>query len=219
VLGRVFRAGYPKNADILSAEAPVDRTNGYEDLAEVFMRSRNPRIGPRIMADWAREFPPGAEILELGCGHGVVSKVLVEAGLRLFALDASPTLLQAFQQQFPQVETQCSTAEESDFFGRSFDGVVAWGLIFLLEEAAQIRVLTKAAQALRAGGRLVFTTPVMATEWTDAMTRRPSLSLGAKRYGQLLRGLGLEISPGVEDEGQNYYVFATRMLALAGPHG
>jgi 2-polyprenyl-3-methyl-5-hydroxy-6-metoxy-1,4-benzoquinol methylase len=192
-------------------EACVDCANGYEDLAHEFMRRRTPQIGLRVMADWARGFAPGAEVLELGCGHGVVSQVLVDAGLRLFAVDASPTLLKAFQQEFPQVETQCSTAEESDFFGRTFDGVAAWGLIFLLEEEAQVHVLTKAARALRVGGRLAFTTPVMALEWTDVMTRRPSHSLGAERYAELLRDLGMEVLPGVEDEGQNYYVFANKL--------
>jgi 2-polyprenyl-3-methyl-5-hydroxy-6-metoxy-1,4-benzoquinol methylase len=162
------------------------------------------------MADWARGFTPGAEVLELGCGHGVISQALIDADLRLFAVDASPTLLRAFQQQFPQVETQCSRVEESDFFGRTFDGVAAWGLIFLLEEQAQLHVLTKAARALRPGGQLVFTTPVMALEWTDVLTRRPSLSLGAERYADLLRDLGMDVLPGVEDEGQNYYVFANK---------
>lgn len=190
----------------------MDRANGYEDLAEQFIRSRNPRIGPALVAGWALGFRQGAEILELGCGHGVVSQALVDSGARLFAVDASPSLLRAFRERFPQVETQCSTAEESDFFGRTFDGVIAWGLIFLLEEEAQIRVLEKAAKALRPGGRLLFTTPLISVEWIDVLTRRPSRSLGAERYERLLRELGMEISPGVEDEGSNHYVFAARPM-------
>lgn len=187
-----------------------DRSNGYEKYADTFIRSRNPRIGLDVVRDWARQFTQGAEVLELGCGHGVISEVLIEAGLTLFAVDASPTLLRAFHDRFPHVETDCSAVEESMFFGRTFDGVLAWGLLFLLEEDAQRHVLTKVGKALRPGGRFLFTAPREATEWIDVMTKRPSRSLGAVEYEQLLRGIGLEVSSGVTDEGENYYYYVIK---------
>ena len=92
-------------------------------------------------------------MLELGCGHGVISEVLAGAGpagaglagagVMLFAVDASPTLLAVFRKRFPGVRTECAAAEDSSFFGRRFDGVVAWGLIFLLEEESQRRLIAK----------------------------------------------------------------------------
>jgi SAM-dependent methyltransferase len=187
-----------------------DRSNGYEKHADTYIRSRNPRIGLDVVRDWARQFTRGDEVLELGCGHGVISEVLVEARLTLFAVDASPTLLRAFHDRFPGVETDCCAAEESMFFGRTFDGVVAWGLLFLLEEDAQRFVLAKVEKALRPGGRFLFTAPREATEWIDVTTARPSRSLGAIVYEQVLRGLGLEVSSGVTDEGGNYYYYATK---------
>ena len=136
-----------------------DGSNGYEALAETFVRWRAPQIGLAIARAWASEFPRGAEVLELGCGHGVVSKVFVEAGLRLFAVDAAPSLLRRFSERFPEVETECSTAEGSRLLGREFDGAAAIGLIFLLEEDAQRMVLEKVARGLRPGGRFLFTAP------------------------------------------------------------
>jgi SAM-dependent methyltransferase len=187
-----------------------DRSNGYEKNADTFIRSRNPRIGLDVVRDWAGQLTPGAEVLELGCGHGVVSEVLVEAGLTLFAIDASPALLRAFHERFPNVETECRAAEESKFFGRTFDGVVAWGLLFLLEEDGQRCVLAKVGEALRPGGRFLFTAPREAVEWIDVMTELPSRSLGAVEYEQVLRGLGLDVSSGATDEGGNYYYLATK---------
>jgi 2-polyprenyl-3-methyl-5-hydroxy-6-metoxy-1,4-benzoquinol methylase len=187
-----------------------DRSNGYEKHADTFIRSRNPRIGLEVVREWASQFTRGSEVLELGCGHGVISEVLVEAGLTLFAVDASPTLLRAFQERFPDAQTECCTAEESTFFGRTFDGVVAWGLLFLLEEDAQRRVLAKVGEALRPDGRFLFTAPREAVEWIDVMTELPSRSLGAVEYERVLRGLGLEVSSGVTDEGGNYYYYATK---------
>ncbi len=187
-----------------------DGSNGYEDLAERFVQWRHPQIGLDIVRDWASGLKPGAEVLELGCGHGVVSAVLVEAGLRLFAVDASPSLLRRFHERFPQIETDCSPAEESQMFGRKFDGVVAIGLIFLLEEDAQRRVLEKVAGALRPGGQLLFTAPREAGEWRDDLTGRMSRSPGEARYEEILRGAGMEVKAGVVDEGENHYFFARK---------
>jgi 2-polyprenyl-3-methyl-5-hydroxy-6-metoxy-1,4-benzoquinol methylase len=191
----------------------LDRANGYEEYADTFIKSRNPRIGLEVVAGWARTFREGAELLELGCGHGVISEVLLNAGLKLFAVDASPTMLHAFRDRFPSVETDCSTAEESNFFERRFDGVIAWGLLFLLEEDAQFEVLAKVANVLRPGGRFMFTAPRDSISWTDGMTQRPSRSLGVNVYEQFLRQFALEVSSGVTDEGDNHYYFVTKPSA------
>jgi 2-polyprenyl-3-methyl-5-hydroxy-6-metoxy-1,4-benzoquinol methylase len=182
-----------------------DGANGYEQYAEIFMRARNSKVGPSVMREWATQFAPGSELLELGCGHGVISQVLLEAGLKLSVVDASPTLLREFHNRFPDVEAECSTAQESELLNRKYDGVVGWGLIFLLAEADQRLVLPRAADALRPNGRLIFTAPTEALTWKDSITEMPSLSLGATVYEALLGDLGLDVSPGVIDEGGNRY--------------
>lgn len=188
----------------------IDNANGYEENAHHFLLARNGAIGPDVVAGWAAEFARGAEILELGCGFGVISQVLLDAGLKLTAVDASPTLLAAFRERFPLVETECVDAEKSKFFERTFDGVVAWGLVFLMEEAAQRRLLALCARALRPGGRLLFTAVRERHEWNDALTGRASYALGQDVYEGILRGHGLTVEPGVFDSGENYYYLATR---------
>ena len=188
----------------------VDGSNGYEEHAETFMRARNSRIGPDVMRDWAGQFARGAEILELGCGHGVISEVLIRAGLTLFAVDASPTLLTVFRKRFPQVRTENAAAQDAQFFSRTFDGIVAWGLIFLLEESVQERLIAQVGCALHPGGKFVFTAPHDAVEWVDGITGKPSWGLGADRYKQLLNEAGLKVLPGQTDAGDNYYFYAVR---------
>jgi SAM-dependent methyltransferase len=188
----------------------IDMANGYEEHAEMFMRWRHARIGLHVVREWARELRPGAAVLELGCGHGVVSQVLVDAGVTLYAVDSSPTLLRAFRERFPAVETECAAAEESRYFNRTFDAVIAVGLMFLLPEEAQRNVLAKVAKVLNPGGRLLFTAPQQACRWKDDLTGQESRSLGAADYERILRELGLEMMPGCFDEGENYYFLATK---------
>jgi 2-polyprenyl-3-methyl-5-hydroxy-6-metoxy-1,4-benzoquinol methylase len=187
-----------------------DPSNGYEALAAIFIRDRYPEIGKSVVRHWAGTLAPAADVLELGCGHGVITEVLIESGLAVSAVDASPSLLGAFRQRFPHVPNQCAAAEESDFFGRTFDGIIAIGLLFLLAEEAQRTVLRKAASALRPGGHLLFTAPHQQVEWIDILTRQPSRSLGAPAYQAILSQQGLQVSWGITDEGENHYFLATK---------
>jgi SAM-dependent methyltransferase len=188
----------------------TDTSNGYEEHADTFMQWRHPHIGQNVARDWAREFERGATVLELGCGDGVISQVLVEAGLMLYGLDASPRLLRAFRERFPMAQAECAAAEESTYFDRTFDGVIAVGLIFLLPEAAQKIVFSKVAIALNEGGRFLFTAPRQVCTWVDVLTNRDACSLGVEAYEALLRGLGFEVSSGRVDEGENHYFFAVK---------
>lgn len=149
----------------------------------------------------------------MGCGPGVpITQALVDAGLRVWAVDASPRVLAAFRARFPELPAECARAEASRFldppFRGTFDAVVAWGLLFLLGEEAQALVLGKIARALAPGGRLLFTAPAQACTWDDAQTGRPSRSLGAARYAALLAVGGLVVDGTATDEGGNHYNFA-----------
>jgi SAM-dependent methyltransferase len=188
----------------------IDSSNGYEEHAETFVRARNQRIGPDVMRDWVRKLEPGSTVLELGCGHGVISEVLTEAKVSLYAIDASPTLLRAFRERFPAAAAECADANTSAFFDRTFDGIVAWGLLFLLAEDAQRHLLMKAANALKPGGQFVFTAPRGAVTWNDSITGLESRSLGQAEYERILAEAGLVVEQGREDSGENYYYCGRR---------
>ena len=113
-----------------------------------------------------------------------------------------------FQARFPASPVECNAAERSNFFGREFDGVVAWGLLFLLQPPAQAQVIHKVARALAQGGRFVFTAPPHVCEWSDSMTGQRSESLGAEAYRRLLETGGLELTGETDDEGDNHYYMA-----------
>jgi len=82
---------------------------------------------------------------------------------------------------------------DSDFFNRTFEGVVAWGLFFLLSADVQRKLITKIAAVLLSGGRLLFTAPSKICSWSDAMTGRTSILLGYGAYRRALEAEGLSL--------------------------
>ena len=120
-------------------------------------------------------------------------------------------------ERFRGVPSEHNTVEASAFFDRTFDGVLAWGLLFLLTPAAQALVIEKVARALDPGGRFLFTAPREPAEWLDAMTGRRSQSLGAQTHERLLRDAGLTWVADEQDEGENHYYFVERARSRRAP--
>lgn len=187
-----------------------DASNGYERCAAEFIRARR-SVGAADVRRWAALLPKGADVLDLGCGFGVpISQALIDSGLNLYGVDASPSMLAEFRRRFPDSTVECCPAEESSFFNRKFDGVVAWGLIFLLSRETQILVIGRASSALTNGGRFLFTAPAQACTWNDAVTGLESVSLGREAYLNALRSAGLTLEAEFDDEGDNHYYSSYR---------
>jgi SAM-dependent methyltransferase len=198
--------------------ATEDGSNGYEAVANIYIAGRGTRarvgdsVGAAVVKAWASAFPPGATVLDLGSGPGEPStRILQEAGLTSYAVDASPTMAAAFRERFPDVPIEQNTVEASEFFNRTFRGVLAWGLLFLLDPAAQALVIQKVGRVLEPQGRFLFTAPREPLEWLDGMTDQPSQSLGEERYKRLLRDAGLKWVADAQDEGENHYYFADKV--------
>jgi len=144
---------------------------------------------------WARALPPGAAVIDLGCGPGLpITELLVGEGLSTFGVDAAPSFVQAFRRNLPNVPVVCEAVQDSRFFGRTFDGVLAWGLMFLLSPEDQHSLIERIAAILVPGGRLLFTSPAEAIVWKDAMTGLESRSLGAAEYRRHMSVVGLSVA-------------------------
>ena len=192
-----------------------DPSNGYEAASEQFMahRSRS-TVGLETVRNWAGRLPPGAAVLDLGCGHGVpISQALVDEGLTLYGIDASPSMMAAFRARFPDAPAECGTVEDSRFFGRTFDGVVAWGLVFLLSADTQRHLIERISSVLVPGGRFLFTSPRQASEWPDVLTKQTSRSLGSDSYRSIAESCGLSLENEVDDDEKNHYYFFRKSRA------
>jgi cyclopropane fatty-acyl-phospholipid synthase-like methyltransferase len=191
----------------------MDSAAAYEARAQAFLRGRDKSlIGSRVVEQWARGLPAGATVIELACGGGYpITQALHAAGLQLWAVDSSPTLVSAFRARFPEIPVQCARVQESDFFGRHYQGAVAIGRTFLLPEAEQSALISRVARMLAPGGRFLFTAPIEKGEWSDANTGIACRSLGQAKYEEILADAGFIVLATFSDAGANNYYDVARV--------
>jgi len=194
----------------------MDLSNGYEEIAKIFIEERTKSekgIGRDCVRHWAKSFLPNSTVLDLGCGTGIpVSQILLEEGLAVYGIDASRTMVKEFQVNFPNCPVVCEAVENSQFFGRKFNGILSWGLLFLLPGELQAMVIEKSSKAMDIGGRFLFTAPGIEAEWADILTGQNSISLGSLKYQELLRNSGFKLLEEFEDEGENHYYHAIKIF-------
>ena len=109
------------------------------------------------------------------------------------------------------VPVQCAKVQESDFFARTYDGVIAIGLIFLLSEPDQLTLISKIAKILKPGGKFLFTAPIQKCNWKDLNTGLESQSLGQTVYEEHLKKSGFKMVSTYTDNGANNYYDAERI--------
>ena len=187
-----------------------DQSNGYDAIAADYIKARS-AVGEAFIRGWAASLPRGGRVVDLGAGDGKpVTAALVEAGLGVSAIDASPAMVGLLQRNFPRIEIACEAAEHSRFFDRNFDGAVAIGLVFLLREDCQTQLIMRVGKALAPDGRFLFSAPRQICAWDDLLTGRRSVSLGRIAYKRALEQAGFHLIAEHEDEGGNHYFDAQK---------
>ncbi len=112
-------------------------------------------------------------VLELGCGSGLLTKYLVDAGHRVVATDASPAMLELAREYAPGAEDVRVLVLPDDPLPDA-DAIVSVGHpISYLDTQEEIeRALVAIARALRPGG--VFAIDICDLEWGAARRDAPN---------------------------------------------
>ncbi len=113
--------------------------------------------------DFIRQaLPPGARVLEIGCGTGLLTEALAVAGVDLTAIDISPDLLRkarARVEGHPGVRFSVQNAYSAGIREGAFDVVVG---ISVLHHLVLREALAEFRRVLRPGGKILFSEPNMA---------------------------------------------------------
>lgn len=185
----------------------------YDKLAEWYANNRNPEIGIQDVSRFVADLPPGATILDLGCGHGIpISQFLLMAGFALYGIDSSARMIEKFRRRFPDVRVECANLLESDFFRMAFDAIVAYGVMFHFPQDDQRMVMSRVSDHLNDGGMFLFNSGAEEGDSISVMdsVEVPHWSMSSVQYAEALGNNGLIMSSDYKDEESGTHIYIAR---------
>ena len=112
------------------------------------------RASRQVAAALAEVAAPGADVLDLCTGHGVVAAACVAKGAQVTGLDFSEAMITLARQNVPEATFVHGDAMQLSYDADSFDAVtIGFGVPHFPDPA---RGLAEAARVLRPGGQIAF---------------------------------------------------------------
>jgi SAM-dependent methyltransferase len=133
----------------------------FDEAAELYDRAR-PLYPADVFADLAElaELPPGARLVEIGCGTGQATRPLAERGFAVTCVELGEQLAAVARRnlaEFPDVDVVAANFETWRPARAGYDGVVAFGSFHWISPEQRYR---KAAELLGASGKLAVVSMV-----------------------------------------------------------
>jgi ubiquinone/menaquinone biosynthesis C-methylase UbiE len=140
----------------------MEQAQKLPDFADIFERLLVPAIFDRYARDLverARPFGPSDRILDLGCGTGIVARILRDrlgGAARLTGLDVNAAMLAKAKSIAPDITWQEGNAMALPFADKSFECVLAQQVLQFVPDRAQ--AMREIRRVLVPGGRLIAST-------------------------------------------------------------
>jgi SAM-dependent methyltransferase len=176
------------------------------DAYEIFMGRWSALLAPAFLA--TARVPAGSRVLDLGCGTGVLSMALANAGAHVVGVDASAAYLEAARRQrgHPSVAYEHGDASRLRFAAGCFDAAVCTLLLDILPDAeaavAEMRRVTRPGGIVASALHDFWGAPYASLVWDTAAVLDPGMAelrdtmkagplAGAGRQAELWRRAGL----------------------------
>lgn len=108
--------------------------------------------------------PPGATVLDAGCGTGrPMAEYVIARGFRVVGYDQSEVMLALARQRFPGQTWICAPLEDCGFDvggaagGARYAAAICWDALFHIERSQHEAILRRIRDRLHPGGRLMLT--------------------------------------------------------------
>ena len=141
----------------------------------------------RIMAPYLKRLPPGARLLDGGCGLGEWTVYFTGAGYRVLGLDISREIIAALRESHPDAEFRAGDIRATGLPMESFDAYFTWGTFEHFQEGLR-ECIVEALRILKPGGYLFATVPFdnLRLAWTPGANHdpEPNAEAGATRFYQ-----------------------------------
>jgi 2-polyprenyl-3-methyl-5-hydroxy-6-metoxy-1,4-benzoquinol methylase len=123
----------------------------FQNLVERLVRI----TGERHIAFLSRGLKPGARILDVGCGRGIVLGALLERGFEVHGMEISAGAVRGAD---PRAEIRIAASlAEAEYEEKSFDQIIIWHVLeHISDPAGELREVHR---LLKPGGRLVVAVP------------------------------------------------------------
>ena len=146
-----------READIRAAAEDV--IGLYTRHAVLWEAARGPEV--RVERDWMARFagalPPGAWVLDLGCGTGrPLGAWLLARGFSVTGIDAAAPAIDRAREGLPAGEWICADMRGLAL-GRTFEGLLAWDSLFHMTAADQEAFFSVLGAHAAPGAVLMFT--------------------------------------------------------------
>lgn len=174
---------------------------GYDRMAESYLSTKDPEdpLTLQALEELARDLPPGAKMLDLGCGAGVpATRWLSERGFSVTGVDLSSRQLDLARRFAPGATFIKSDMTELDFPPDSFDAVVALHSIIHVPRQDHPRLLAGIYRWLKRGGLFLATLTMTDFEGEDPDWEGWGAAMRWSHYGReanvkMLRDAGFGI--------------------------
>ena len=130
----------------------------YDDLAETYAAGRHLFDTTPILREFAGLLPPGARLLDAGCGAGEpVARYFVDRGDAVTGIDVSERMLVLARRQVPAATFQRMDLRALTFPPAVFNAITAVYVVFHLPRVEHAALFAGFERVLKPGGRLLLT--------------------------------------------------------------
>lgn len=136
----------------MSSDPKASTLEYYRTNADEFVQGTKDVDVSELYAHFLELLPPGASILDAGCGSGRDTKFFIEQGFKVTAFDYSPEMVRLASSFTGQEVLQLSFEEVS--LSDKFDGVWACASMLHIPKKDMLSTLSKLGTSLKAGGIL-----------------------------------------------------------------
>jgi SAM-dependent methyltransferase len=168
----------------------------YERQAAVWDATRARTLLERRWIDRALDLvPPGAPVLDLGCGAGEpIAAYLIFRGHSVCGVDFAAPMLALARARFPDQDWVLADMRTLDL-GRRFGAIIGWDSFFHLTADDQRAVIPRLAAHLAPGGALLLTVGPDAGEALGSVGGETlyHASLSPAEYSERLGAVGVEV--------------------------
>ncbi len=136
-----------------------------------------------VLTELLSELPPSSHVLEVACGTGHTTQLLIKSGFRLVASDLTPEMmLQARERVGGNGAFVRTDAFHLPFANNAFDAVVSTRFLHLFQHGEQRALLREMHRVLKPGGLLVVDFDNFFSRWLMAV---PFVLYNLLRYRRL----------------------------------